>query len=102
MLVRWFQGRAVFTEPDWLLLFGRHREKVFTLRLWLRFAALLFAVMAIEFALGRYVLPYGLGWFVGALILAAMGVFAHRAEEAAYGSNGPFCLGIMSCVLPEL
>ena len=53
MLVRWFQGRAVFTEPDWLLLFGRLREKAFTLRLWLRFVALLLAVVAIEFALGR-------------------------------------------------
>lgn len=30
MLVRWFQGRAVFTERDWLLLFGEPREKVFT------------------------------------------------------------------------
>jgi hypothetical protein len=35
MLVRW----AVFTERDWLLLFGDPREKVFTLRLSLRFAA---------------------------------------------------------------
>jgi hypothetical protein len=41
MLVRWFQGRAVFTEQDWLLLFGYPREKVVTLRLWLRFVRLL-------------------------------------------------------------
>jgi hypothetical protein len=34
MLLRWLQGRAVFTERDWLL-FGHPREKVFTLRLWL-------------------------------------------------------------------
>ena len=47
--------------------------KVFTLRLWLRFAVLLVAVVAIEFALGFYVLPYGLGWFVGALHLAGVG-----------------------------
>jgi hypothetical protein len=41
---------------------------------WFRFAALLLAVMAIGFALGLYVLPYGLGWFAGALILTATGV----------------------------
>jgi len=62
------QGRAVFTERDWLLLFGHPSEKVFTLRLWLRIAALLLAVVIIGFALGLYVLPYGLGWFVGALL----------------------------------
>ena len=74
MLVRWFQGRAVFTERDWLLLFEHPREKGFTLRTWLRFAALLLAVVAIGFALGLYVLPHGLGWFVRALILAGVGV----------------------------
>ncbi len=26
LLVRWFQGRAVFTERDWLLLFGYPRR----------------------------------------------------------------------------
>jgi hypothetical protein len=55
MPVRWFQGKAVFTERDWLLLFGCPREKVFTLRLWLWF---------------------GLGW-VGALIIAGRCFFAH-------------------------
>jgi hypothetical protein len=74
MLMRWLQGRAVFTERVWLLLFGHPREKVFTLWLWLWFAALLLAVVAIGFALGLYLLPYGLGWFVSALILAGVGV----------------------------
>jgi hypothetical protein len=74
MLYAGLQGRPVFTEMDWLLLFGHPREKVFAVPLWLRFAALLLAVVAIGFALGRYFLLYGLGWFVGALILAAMGV----------------------------
>jgi hypothetical protein len=40
----------------------------------INFVALLLAVVAIGFALGLYVLPYGLGWFVGALILAGLGV----------------------------
>ncbi len=47
-------------------------RKVFTLRLSLRFAVLLLAVVAIGFALGLYVLPYGLGWFASALILAGV------------------------------
>jgi hypothetical protein len=72
MLVRWLQGRPVFTERDWLLLFGHPREKAFTQRLWFRFAALLLVVVAIDFVLGLYVLPYGLGCFVGALILPAI------------------------------
>ena len=71
MLVRWLQARAVFTEWDWLLLVGQPREKVFSVRLSVRFAALLLAVVAIGFALGLYLLPYGLGWFVGVLILSA-------------------------------
>jgi hypothetical protein len=39
MLVRWMRGRPVFTERDWLFLFGHRREKVLSLHLWLRFAA---------------------------------------------------------------
>lgn len=73
MVVRWFHGRAVFPERDWLLLFGHPREKVFTLCLWLRFAVLFLAVVTVGFVFGLYVLPYGLGWFGGALILAGIG-----------------------------
>jgi hypothetical protein len=54
MLVRWFQGRALFTERDWLLLLGHPREKVFTLRLWLRFIIfLLLAMVTIPPSFGR-------------------------------------------------
>jgi hypothetical protein len=35
---------------------------------------LLLTVVAIGFSLGFYVLPYGLGWFVSAVILAGVGV----------------------------
>jgi hypothetical protein len=48
ILLRWLQGRALFTERDWLLLFGHPRDKVFSLHLWLRFAVLLLAVVLVE------------------------------------------------------
>jgi hypothetical protein len=51
----------VFTERDWLRLFRYSREKVVTLRLWLRFAAPLLAVVAIGFVLGLYVALRALG-----------------------------------------
>ena len=38
--MRWFQGKAVFTERDWLFLFGHSREKTLSARPWLRFARL--------------------------------------------------------------
>jgi hypothetical protein len=34
MLVRWIRGRPVFTDKDWLFLFGHRREKVLSLHLW--------------------------------------------------------------------
>jgi hypothetical protein len=40
MLTRWIRRRPVFTDQDWLFLTGRPREKVLSLHLWLRFAAL--------------------------------------------------------------
>jgi hypothetical protein len=52
ILVRWFQGRAVFAERDWLLLFEYPRKKVLTLRLGLWFTALLLAVVALGSAPG--------------------------------------------------
>ena len=33
VLVRWFRGQPVFTERDWLFLFGHPRNEVFSLRL---------------------------------------------------------------------
>jgi len=56
MPVRWFQGKAVFTERDWLLLFGCPREKS-----------------------SHYVYGSGSvsGGFVGALIIAGRCFFAH-------------------------
>jgi hypothetical protein len=52
MLVRWIRGWPVFTDRDWLFLFGNAREKVLSLHLWLRFAVLWVAVVLIGFAEG--------------------------------------------------
>jgi hypothetical protein len=75
MVTRWFQGRPVFTDRDWRFLFGRPREKVFSLRLWLRFVTLWFGVAVIGFAVSFYLLPYGLTWFTVALLLLIGGIF---------------------------
>jgi len=74
MLARRLRGQPVFTERDWLFLFGHSRNEVFSLRLWLRFAALLLAVVIIGLAISFYVLPFGLGWSVSAVLLAIAGV----------------------------
>jgi hypothetical protein len=74
MLVRWLHGRGVFTERDWLFLFGRPREKVLTARLWLRFAALWVGVILAGLGIAFYVLPYGLVSFLVAVVLAVAGI----------------------------
>src|SRR5262245_5399708 len=74
MVTRKFQGRPVFTDRDWRFLFGRPREKVFSLRLWLRFVTLWFGVAVIGFAVSFYLLPYGLTWFSLALLLLLVGI----------------------------
>jgi hypothetical protein len=40
ILTRWIRHRPLFTDRDWLFLTGRPREKILSLHLWLRFAAL--------------------------------------------------------------
>jgi len=72
MLVRWLQGKGGIHGAGLAPAFGHPCEKVFTLRLWLRFANPALAVVAMGFARGLYLLPYGLGWFVSALILASV------------------------------
>jgi hypothetical protein len=60
-LTRWIRGRPVFTERDCLFLFGHRREKVLSFDLWLRFAALWFAVVVTGFVEG-YVLSVTLSF----------------------------------------
>jgi hypothetical protein len=61
MLMRWFQGRAVFTQRDWLFLTGQPRGKVLSLHLWLKFAVLWVAIVLIGFVDG-YVLSVTLSF----------------------------------------
>ena len=74
MVVRWLRGQPVFTERDWLFLFGHPRKEVFSLRLLVRFSALLFVVVLVGLAICFYILPYGIGWFAGAVILTIAGI----------------------------
>ena len=69
MLVRWIRGRPVFSERDWLFLTGHPREKILSLHLWLRFAALWVAVVLIGFVEGYVLLPFGLVAFLAAVFL---------------------------------
>src|SRR5215813_9795109 len=75
LLVRWIRGRAVFTERDWLFLFGHPREKVLSLHLWLRFAVLWVAVVLIGLVEGYVLIPLGLAAFLGSVFLTAFVVW---------------------------
>lgn len=64
------RGKSLFTERDWLLLFGHPTEKILSLYLLLRFAALWFIVVAIGFVEGAtFSCPLGSTSFLGALFL---------------------------------
>jgi hypothetical protein len=72
ILTRWIRRLPLFTDRDWLFLTGRPREKVLSLHLWLRFAALWVAVVLIGFVEGYVLLPFGLASFLGAVVLTAL------------------------------
>src|SRR5215475_8549046 len=82
MLTRWVRGRPVFTEKDWLFLFGHPREKVLSLHQWLRFAVLWVAVVLVAFVEGYVLIPFGLAAFLGALFLTAFVLLAGCTELA--------------------
>ena len=69
MLARRLRGKTAFTERDWLFLFGHSRKEVFSPRLLFRFAAMLGVVVVVGLGVSFYVLPHGLGWFVGAVVI---------------------------------
>jgi hypothetical protein len=72
-----FAGRAevCHNSRDWFFLVGRPREKVFSLHLWLRFAALWLTVVVIGFVEGYVLLPFGVAAFLGAVFLTALVVW---------------------------
>ncbi len=63
-----------FTYRDWRFLFGHSREEVFSARLWLRFAALWLAVVVVGVGIVFYMLPLGVWWLVGAVVVAIVGI----------------------------
>jgi hypothetical protein len=56
MLVRMFKGRAALSETEWRLFFGRPKDKVLTLRYWVRFYATLIIAVALVSLLHRAVI----------------------------------------------
>ena len=74
MVVRWIHGQPVFTERDWLFLFGHSRKEVFSLRLLLKFAGLLLLAVLVGLGISFYVLPYGLEWFAGTVVIVIAGI----------------------------
>jgi hypothetical protein len=75
ILTRWIRRLPLFTDRDWLFLTGRPREKVLSVHLWLRFAALWFTVVLIGFGEGYVLLPFGVAAFIGAIFLTALVVW---------------------------
>ena len=61
----------MFTERDWLFLFGQTRERVFSVHFWLRFAALWLTVVLIGFVEVYVLFPFGLAAFLGSAFLTA-------------------------------
>src|SRR5919108_2439598 len=67
------QGHAGFTDRNWWFLLAVHAKKSLphgcgsALRLWL-------AVVLVGLGMSFYVLPYGLAWFFGTLLLVIAGI----------------------------
>ncbi len=68
-------GHADALDTTPLFLTGHPREKVLSLHLWLRFAALWLAVVLIGFVEGYVLLPFGFASFLGAVFLTALVVW---------------------------
>jgi hypothetical protein len=72
-LRRTLRGEKVFSDRDWLFLFGRPKNEVLTATFWIKVSC----VVVICFLIGlvEYVIvaPYGLGWY---LVLTGLTVFA--------------------------
>jgi hypothetical protein len=71
---RKLQGRTLFTEADWHFLFGFPRHKVMTAAVWGRVLLANLIAIAVGFAIGNFLLPYGIEWFIAALALTTAAV----------------------------
>ena len=71
ILMRGIGGRPLFTEHDWVLLFGQTREKVLSLRFWLKFAVFCLVVTLIGLGEGYVLLPADLAAFFSVIFLTA-------------------------------
>ena len=71
ILTRWIRGRPLFTERDWLFLFGQTREKVFSFDFWLKYAVLCFTFVVIGLVEGYVLLPINLAAFLASAFLTA-------------------------------
>ena len=69
ILTRWIRERPLFTERDWLFLFGQTRERVFSVHFWIRFGALWLTLVLIGFVEGYVLLPFGIAAFLGSVFL---------------------------------
>ena len=58
ILTRWIRGRPLFTERDWLFLFGQTWERVFSVHFWIRFGALWLTLVLIGFVEGYVYVPH--------------------------------------------
>jgi hypothetical protein len=75
-----FSSRPLFTERDWLFLFGQTRERVFSVHFWLRFAALWLTVVLIGFVEGYVLLSFSLAAFLAV-------VFSYHVCRLAAGAK---------------
>jgi hypothetical protein len=71
ILTRGIRGRPLFTQRDWLFLFGQTREGVLSVHFWLRFAALWFTLVIMGFVEAYVLFPFGLAAFLGFAFLTA-------------------------------
>ncbi len=68
LLLRMVKRKPLFTEQDWLTLWGHTRVEVFSSRLLLRFFSLLLLVIAIGHGIGHWIAPLGPWWLIGSLL----------------------------------
>jgi hypothetical protein len=75
IVMRRIRRRPLFTEHDWLFLFGQTREKVLSFHFWIKFAVFCFVVTLIGIGEGYVLLPVGLAAFFSAVFLTALMVW---------------------------